>query len=134
MPNTITPTSVTIKVLQHTDNTIAGLRELTLYVKGPEYKRLPLDANVREPNPAKSRPYKEMKQTLVESPEKFFENNLGISVIATDVHIVNAKPNGEATVKLDFHSLLSFLSCKCDERHYHLLHRDASMLERVAIV
>ena len=102
MPSPITPTSVTIKVVQYTDKTIAGLRELTLYVKGPEYKRLPLDANVREPNPAKSRPYKEMRQTLVDSPDKFFENNLGISVIATDIHILNEKSNGEATVKLDF--------------------------------
>ena len=91
MPSPITPTSVTIKVVQYTDKTIAGLRELTLYVKGPEYKRLPLDANVREPNPAKSRPYKEMRQTLVDSPDKFFENNLGISVIATDIHILNEK-------------------------------------------
>ena len=97
----ITPTSVTIKVTQFIDKTIAGLRELTLYVKGPDYKRLPLDANVREPNPAKSRPYKEMRQTLADSPEKFFENNLGISVIATDVHITN-KSSGEAIIQLDF--------------------------------
>lgn len=98
----ITPTSVSIKVLQYTDVNVSGVRELTLYVKGPEFKRLPLDANVREPDTAKSKPYKEMMRTLRESPEKFLENNLGISVIATDVVFSQRKPNGEAVLDFTF--------------------------------
>lgn len=98
----VTPTSIAIKVMKYTDLTIGSLRELTLYVKGPEFKELPLDANVREPDPAKSKPYKDMRKTLLENPDKFFENNLGISVIATDVRFKRTHQNGEAIIELEF--------------------------------
>lgn len=80
-----TPTDVTVKVERYQRIPIHEHSEYIMYINGQEYKELPLDANVREPDPAKSKPYKEMLKTLSESPEKFLENNLGISVIASDV-------------------------------------------------
>ena len=84
-PSNDTPSVVTIKVEKYLETTIAGVHEYVLYVNGMEYKKLPLDANVREPDPQKSKPYKDMLQTLKDHPEYFFENNLGISVIASHV-------------------------------------------------
>lgn len=80
-----TPTSVDIKIEKKTEITVNDCTEYTFYVNGQEYKRLPLDANVREPNTSKSKPYNDMCKTLQETPEKFFENNLGISVVASEV-------------------------------------------------
>lgn len=85
-PSNATPTTVTIKVEGYRDIQINNCLEYTFYVNGQEYKELPLDANVREPDTKKSRPYKDMMKTLAEHPEYFFENNLGISVIAKDVN------------------------------------------------
>lgn len=84
-PSTLTPTKVTITVKDYREIQIADCREYTFYINGQEYKELPLDANVREPNVSKSKPYKDMVKTLETNPEFFFENNLGISVIAADV-------------------------------------------------
>lgn len=84
-----TPTSVDIKIEKKTEITINDCTEYTFYINGQEYKRLPLDANVREPNTSKSKPYKDMCRTLQEAPEKFFENNLGISVVASEVKKIN---------------------------------------------
>ena len=84
-PTNDTPTVIAIEVFKHTEVVILDCTEHTFYINGQEYKKLPLDANVREPNIQKSKPYKEMVTTLHESPEKFFENNLGISVIASDI-------------------------------------------------
>ncbi|EIF6155130.1 TPA: AIPR family protein [Clostridium perfringens] len=84
-----TPTSISIVVEDYTEKSIKGSIEYTLYINGQEYKRLPLDANVREPEPLKSSPYKDMCKTLREEPEKFFENNLGISVIAPKVEKIS---------------------------------------------
>ena len=84
-PSTATPTKVTITVEKSCDIQIADCKEYTFYINGQEYKELPLDANVREPDVNKSRPYKDMIYTLSTHPEDFFENNLGISVIAHDV-------------------------------------------------
>lgn len=84
-----TPTSVDIKIEKKTEITINDCTEYTFYVNGQEYKRLPLDANVREPNTSKSKPYKDMCKTLQDNPEKFFENNLGISVVASEVKKIN---------------------------------------------
>lgn len=90
MPISIyTPTEVIIKVEKHSEIVINDCTEYTFYINGQEYKRLPLDANVREPNTAKSKPYKDMCITLQKCPEKFFENNLGISVVATKVEKVS---------------------------------------------
>lgn len=90
MPTSIdTPTSVVIKVEKVTEIAINDCNEYTFYLNGQEYKKLPLDANVREPNVLKSKPYKDMCQTLRETPEKFFENNLGISVVATKVEKIS---------------------------------------------
>lgn len=84
-PSTATPTKVTITVNDYREISIADCQEYTFYINGQEYKELPLDANVREPDVNKSKPYKDMVKTLSEHPEFFFENNLGISVIAQDV-------------------------------------------------
>lgn len=84
-PSTFTPTKVVIKVDDYREIHVASCHEYTFYVNGQEYKELPLDANVREPDVNKSKPYKDMIATLSEHPEYFFENNLGISVIADDV-------------------------------------------------
>lgn len=79
-----TPTKVKIKIERETHVSIDGNMEYNLYVKGNEYKELPNDANIREPED-KSKPYKDMYNTLITEPEKFFLNNLGISVLASDV-------------------------------------------------
>ena len=88
-PSNATPTTITINTETHTETSITKngdtYREFTLYVNGQEYKKLPLDANVREPNPDKSKPYKDMMNTLHQSPDDFLENNLGISVVASNV-------------------------------------------------
>lgn len=80
-----TPTSVTIAVEKISEIIISDCKEYTFYVNGQEYKELPLDANVREPTVSKSKPYKDMCATLEKEPQKFFENNLGISVVASEV-------------------------------------------------
>ncbi|SDG62481.1 AIPR protein [Selenomonas sp. WCT3] len=86
MPNTYeTPKDVTIKYYKKLEETIDDCHEYTIFIKGNQYKRLPLDANVREPDVKKSKPYKDMIETLSNKPENFFENNLGISIIANDV-------------------------------------------------
>lgn len=84
-PSIDTPTVVSILVEKHTEVVVQDCTEHTFYINGQEYQKLPLDANVREPNTQKSKPYKEMIKTLQESPKDFFENNLGISVIATKI-------------------------------------------------
>ena len=96
-PSTITPTVVTVKYEKYSEINILGCDEYTFYVNGQEYKELPLDANVREPNVNKSKPYKDMLDTLNTKPQDFFENNLGISVIATDVKIFKSKNKVELT-------------------------------------
>lgn len=90
-PGNDTPTTVEIKIVKETDVVIDDCTEYTFYVNGQEYQKLPLDANVREPNTAKSKPYKDMCRTLQETPEKFFENNLGISVVASRVEKLTEK-------------------------------------------
>ncbi len=84
-PSNATPTTVTVKVEDFREIQIDSCKEYTFYINGQEYKELPLDANVREPDTKKSKPYKDMLKTLSEHPEYFFENNLGISVVAKDV-------------------------------------------------
>ena len=79
-----TPTSVTICVENYSRTVVQGTVEYVFYINGQEYKELPLDANVRLPD-TKAKPYKSMLQTLAECPENFFENNLGITVIAERV-------------------------------------------------
>lgn len=81
----LTPTTVAINVESVAKVVLGSFVEYTFYVNGQEYKELPLDANVREPDPTKSKPYKDMMTTLAIEPEKFLENNLGISVIAENV-------------------------------------------------
>ena len=79
-----TPTSVTINVENYSRTVVQGTVEYVFYINGQEYKELPLDANVRLPD-VKAKPYRAMLQTLAETPENFFENNLGITVIAERV-------------------------------------------------
>ena len=79
-----TPTSVTINVENYSRTVVQGTVEYVFYINGQEYKELPLDANVRLPD-VKAKPYRAMLQTLAETPEDFFENNLGITVIAERV-------------------------------------------------
>jgi hypothetical protein len=88
-PSRMTPTTVVLKYENFREIQIGGCHEYTFYVNGQEYKELPLDANVREPDTNKSKPYKDMLQTLSLNPEYFFENNLGISVVAKNVVIKN---------------------------------------------
>lgn len=95
----LTPTTIEITVEEAVRAVVGSLVEHTFYVNGQEYKELPLDANVREPDTSKSKPYKEMIVTLQNEPEKFLENNLGISVIASSV-----VPTGPKKYKLTFPS------------------------------
>ena len=90
-PSNATPTTVVVRVNEYLEMQINGCKEYTFYINGQEYKELPLDANVREPDTKKSKPYKDMLKTLSEHPEHFFENNLGISVIAKDVQQLTNK-------------------------------------------
>lgn len=87
----MTPTIIEIEVEEVTKVPVGGFVEYIFYINGQEYQKMPLDANVREPNAAKSKPYKDMIKTLEEEPEKFLENNLGISVIASKVQQVGPK-------------------------------------------
>jgi len=86
-----TPTTVEVKIEKKMEIAVNDCIEYTFYINGQEYRQLPLDANVREPNTAKSKPYKDMCLTLQNNPEKFFENNLGISVVASKVEKINDK-------------------------------------------
>lgn len=89
MPNSYeTPKDIKIQFKEISEVAINDCHEYTVYLSGNEYKKLPLDANVREPDKKKSRPYKDMIKTLSDKPDNFFENNLGISVIASDVKIL----------------------------------------------
>lgn len=85
-----TPTTVEICVETVAKVVLGTFIEYTFYVNGQEYKELPLDANVREPDSNKSKPYKDMLTTLELEPEKFLENNLGISVIAEHVEQIGS--------------------------------------------
>lgn len=93
-----TPTTVTISVANYSKTIVQGTIEYVFYINGQEYKELPLDANVRLPD-AKAKPYKAMLETLATKPEDFFENNLGITVIAEKVTEV-----GKFKFKLEFPS------------------------------
>jgi len=93
-----TPTTVTITVVNHSKTVVQGTVEYVFYINGQEYKELPLDANVRLPD-AKAKPYKAMLETLATRPEDFFENNLGITVIAEQVTEVT-----KSKFKLEFPS------------------------------
>ena len=92
MPNSYeTPKDVKIQCEEILEVTIDDCHEYTIFIKGNEYKKLPLDANVREPDEKNSKPYKDMIETLSHKPEYFFENNLGISIIANDVKALPKK-------------------------------------------
>ena len=93
-----TPTEVTVNVVNYSKTIIQGTIEYVFYINGQEYKELPLDANVRLPD-VKAKPYKAMLETLATQPEDFFENNLGITVIAEKVTEVT-----KSKFKLEFPS------------------------------
>ena len=86
--NRTTPTIIEMRYMNYTEIPIKNGIEYTFYVNGDEYKELPLDANVRLPEVNKSSPYKDMCNTLENKPENFFENNLGISIIAEKVELI----------------------------------------------
>ena len=95
MPASIaTPKDVTINIEKHFETTINGILEHIIYVNGQEYKELPLDANVREPDRKKSRPYGSMMETLKTEPEKFLNtttpNETNIIAINTAPAIIKA--------------------------------------------
>lgn len=116
---TLTPTTVQINVESVAKVVLGTFVEYTFYVNGQEYKELPLDANVREPDPTKSKPYKDMINTLAIEPEKFLENNLGISVIAEKVKQIGSNryeltfPSGTGILN-GGHTQLAILNSKTD--------------------
>lgn len=81
-----TPIDIELKYSDFSENNVDGYNIYTFYVTGDNYLELPLDANVRLPS-KKSIPYKEMVKTLEKDPSRFFLQNSGISVIASDVRI-----------------------------------------------
>lgn len=97
--NRSTPTIIEIKYMNYTEVPIKDGIEYTFYVNGDEYKELPLDANVRLPEVNKSTPYKDMCNALKNNPENFFENNLGISIIAEKVELVKTSNKAILTFK-----------------------------------
>ena len=81
-----TPTAVTLKYLDCSENNVDGYHFYVFYVSGDNYLDLPLDANVRLPS-EKAIPYKEMVKTLETNPTNFLLQNSGINIIASDVTI-----------------------------------------------
>ena len=114
-----TPNSVEIEVVKFSQIQINNCIEYTFYIDGQNYQELPLDANVREPIPSKTGPYYDMCYTLRNHPEDFFENNLGISVVASRV-----EQRSKTSFRLFFepgtgilnggHTQLAILNCKDD--------------------
>ena len=92
-----TPVHIELNYSEFSENNVDGYNIYTFYITGDNYLELPLDANVRLPSP-KSIPYKEMVKTLETDASRFFLQNSGISVIATDVKV----NKHEKTVKLHF--------------------------------
>ncbi|MFX1521569.1 MAG: AIPR family protein [Promethearchaeota archaeon] len=82
--NRRTPVDIELPFYAYSENNVEGYHIYTFYIKGDNYLELPLDANVRLPS-EKSIPYKDMTETLEKSPENFFLQNSGISVIAGKV-------------------------------------------------
>jgi hypothetical protein len=89
-----TPTDVTLKYMEYSQNNIDGYRFYSFYISGDNYLDLPLDANVRLPS-EKSIPYKEMVKTLEKNPSYFLLQNSGINVIATKVKVDKQKKSVE---------------------------------------
>lgn len=81
-----TPIDVKLTYSEFSENNVDGYSLYTFYITGDNYLELPLDANVRLPSD-KSIPYKEMIKTLEMNPSKFFLQNSGISIIASDVNV-----------------------------------------------
>jgi len=81
-----TPIDVKLTYSEFSENNVDGYGLYTFYITGDNYLELPLDANVRLPSD-KSIPYKEMIKTLETNPSKFFLQNSGISIIASDVNV-----------------------------------------------
>ncbi|MBI5457634.1 AIPR family protein [Candidatus Kaiserbacteria bacterium] len=84
--NRRTPVDVTLKFSEFSENRIDSYDVYTFYISADNYLELPMDANVRLPS-EKAFPYKEMVKTLESDPSKFFLQNGGISVIASDIKI-----------------------------------------------
>ncbi|MBI2107276.1 AIPR family protein [Candidatus Woesearchaeota archaeon] len=85
---TKTPIRVTLTYNEYSHNNANGISIHTFYISGDNYLSLPLDANVRDPT-EKSNPYKEMVNTLEKNSKNFFLQNSGISVIASNVKIID---------------------------------------------
>ena len=81
-----TPINIDLTYSEFSENNVDGYNIFTIYVTGDNYLELPLDANVRLPSD-KSVPYKEMIKTLEKEPTRFFLQNSGINVIASDVKV-----------------------------------------------
>lgn len=94
-----TPIKKSMKYIDFSRNFIQDMEEFVFYMKCSEFKELPMDANVRLPEPKKSGPFKDMLHTLIEEPEKFLENNLGISVIASNTVVNESTKNVTFTFK-----------------------------------
>ena len=92
-----TPIDVEMKYDRYSKDNVDGYPIYLFYIKGSEYKEMPLDANVRLPS-EKAIPYKEMVNTLEREPKQFLLRNGGINVIASSVRINKSKN----TVRLTF--------------------------------
>lgn len=95
--NRRTPVDVSLKFSACSENKVDLYDVYTFYVSADNYLELPMDANVRLPS-EKAIPYKEMVKTLESDPSKFFLQNGGISVIASDVKVEKR----EGVVKMHF--------------------------------
>jgi len=85
-----TPIDVDMKYERYSKDIVDGYPIYLFYIKGSEYKEMPLDANVRLPSD-KAIPYKEMVNTLEKEPKQFLLQNGGINVIASSVKINKSK-------------------------------------------
>ena len=81
-----TPVDITVPFEHYTEINVDGYTVYNFYIKGSDFLELPLDANVRLPS-EDSIPYREMVATLEKTPQNFFLQNNGLTIIARGVDV-----------------------------------------------
>lgn len=88
--------------------------------------------NLRESLAKKSKTSKEMKDTIDESPEKFWHYNNGITIIAEDVDIVKDEQSGKDVIQLKHFSIINGAQTTSTLREYYIDHKfDQVALEKL---
>ena len=94
--------------------------------------------NLRESLTKKSKTSKEMKETINNSPEKFWHYNNGITIIAESVDLVKDEQSGKDIIQLRNFSIINGAQTTSTLREYYIEHRldDAALdnLRRVYVL